>query len=305
MLQVPEAVRRKAIAAGVAWWVDALPDVVADLERAWSLRVGRVFPDATEALVAEALLEGTTPAVLKLVVPQPRVPDAARHEATVLRLARGEGCARLLREDPARGALLVERLGPSLHALGLPVERRHDVLVDAARRVWRPAPDAGLPTGAAKAARLADHVTRMWAELDRPCSAAAVEQALACAERRGQAHDDERAVLVHGDVHAWNALRAAGGDFKLVDPDGLLAEPEYDLGVVAREDPEVYLTGDPARWTRRLARRGGADPTAVWEWAVVERVSTGLLLTAIDLQPVGHRMLAAADRIATLDVDPA
>ncbi len=51
------------------------------------------------------------------------------------------------------------------------------------------------------------------------------------------AHDDERAVLVHGDVHEWNALQAPGGGFKLVDPDGLLAEPEYDLGVVMREDP--------------------------------------------------------------------
>jgi len=304
VIEVPETVRRKALLAGVPEWVDELPGVVADLEREWSLRVGRVFPDATEALVAEAVLEATTPAVLKLVVPQPRVPDAARHEATVLRLARGEGCARLLREDASRGALLVERLGPSLHDLGLPVRRRHDVLVDAARRVWRPAPDAGLPTGAAKAAWLAEHVTRLWAELDRPCSEAAVEQALACAERRRRAHDDERAVLVHGDVHAWNALRAAGGDFRLVDPDGLLAEPEYDLGVVAREDPEEYLTGDPARWTRRLARRGGVDPIAVWEWAVAERVSTGLVATAIGLQPVGRLMLEAADRIAGLAVDP-
>jgi len=29
-------------------------------------------------------------------------------------------------------------------------------------------------------------------------------------------------VLVHGDVHQWNALRAGAG-FKLDDPDGLLA----------------------------------------------------------------------------------
>jgi streptomycin 6-kinase len=300
VVDVPGVVRRKAVVAGVPQWVDGLAGLVAELEREWSLHVGRVFPDATEALVAEAVVDGTTPAVLKLVVPQPQVPDAARNEATVLRLARGEGCVRLLREDVARGALLLERLGPSLHDLRLPVERRHDLLVDAARRVWRPAPDAGLPTGAVKAAWLADHVTRRWAELDRPCSEAAVDQALACAERRRRAHDDERAVLVHGDVHAWNALRAADGEFKLVDPDGLLAEPEYDLGVVAREDPEEYLTGDPARRVRRMARRGGVDATAVWEWAVVERVSTGLLATAIDLQPVGRLMLRAADRIAAM-----
>ena len=52
------------------------------------------------------------PAVLKLIVP--RGGDAAAHEATALRLAGGEGCARLLREDLERGALLLEKLGRSL-----------------------------------------------------------------------------------------------------------------------------------------------------------------------------------------------
>ena len=41
-----------------------------------------------------------------------------------------------------------------------------------------------------------------------------------------------------------------------------------------------------------------ADVTAIWEWGVVERVSTGLLLTSIGVQPVGRQMLGAADRIS-------
>jgi hypothetical protein len=56
------------------------------------------------------------------------------------------------------------------------------------------------------------------------------------AKRRGDAHRDETALLVHGDVHQWNALAADGG-FKLVDRDGLLAEAEYDLGIIMREAP--------------------------------------------------------------------
>ena len=63
-----------------------------------------------KAYVAEARLIDGTPAVLKLLVP--RDGDAARNEITVLRLAGGEGCVRLLREDAGRGALLLERLGP-------------------------------------------------------------------------------------------------------------------------------------------------------------------------------------------------
>ena len=142
----------------------------------------------------------------------------------------------LLRDDPGRGALLLERLGPSLYDLGLPVEERHEILCATARQVWRPAGGLGLPTGAGKARWLAAWIERAWESIGRPCSEAAVEYALTCAARRDRAYDPERAVLVHGDVHQWNALRSGQG-FKLVDPDGLMAEPEYDLGIIMREDP--------------------------------------------------------------------
>jgi streptomycin 6-kinase len=244
--------------------------------------------------VAEATCADGARAVLKLIVP--RDGEAAVHEATVLRLAAGEGCPRLLREDVARGALLLERLGRSLYQLQLPVQERHEILVSAAERIWRPAPASGLPSGAAKARWLAELIGSMWEELDRPCSERAVEHALACAERRGAAHRDETAVLVHGDVHQWNALE--GGEslgFKLVDPDGLLAEPEYDLGIVMREDP---LDGDLRERTRRLADRTGLDADAIWEWGVIERVSTGLFGTRVGLQPIARQMLTAADEAA-------
>ena len=169
-----------------------------------------------------------------------------------------------------------------------------------------------------------------------------VADALACAERRAAAHDEERAVLVHGDVHQWNALRKPSGspagalagsvpapglvpaagsvqaacsvrhvefgtaadDYLLVDPDGLFAEPEYDLGVLMREDPEELIAGDPWHRARWLAEATGTDANAIWEWGVAERVSTGLLATAIDLQPIGRQMLAAADQISATPSRP-
>ncbi len=90
--------------------------------------------------------------------------------------------------------------------------------------------------------------------------------------------------------------------FKLVDPDGLEAEPEYDLGIIMREDPLDLMVGDPTARAEWLARRTGLDPRAIWEWGVVERVSTGLLGTSVGLQPVAAQMLAAAERIAAAPV---
>ncbi len=294
-IRVPETVRAKAEVAGAHAWLRGLPGTVADLAREWDITIGRTYSDATEALVTEATLADGTPAVLKLIVP--RAGDAARHEITVLRLTDGTGCVRLLRSDLARSALLLERLGPSLYDLGVPFGRRLEILCDTARRVWRPAPGAGLPTGAQKARWLAEHVLSTWDALDRPCPRRTVDHALWCAERREAAYREDSAVLVHGDVHQWNALQSVDG-FKLVDPDGLLAEPEYDLGVLMREDPVELMAGDPYDRARGLAARTGRDATAIWEWGVVERVSTGLLGTRIGLQPVAREMLAAADRIA-------
>ena len=292
---VPAVVRNKALAAGAAHWLDELPALVASLEREWRIVVGRPFADATEAFVAEATLEDGAPAVLKLIVP--RDGETAKNEITVLRLTNGEGCVALLRDDVERGALLLERLGRSLHELALPIEKRLGILCSTAVRVWRPAPDCGLPTGADKGRWLADFITRTWEELDRPCSERAVAHALTCAAHRIDAHDDERAVLVHGDVHEWNAIEAENG-FKLVDPDGLLAEAEYDMGVLTREDPLELRPGDERERARWLAARTGLDANAIWEWGVVERVSTGLLCTKIDLQPVGREMLTVADRVS-------
>ena len=48
---------------------------------------------------------------------------------------------------------------------------------------------------------------------------------IACAENREHAYDRRRSVLVHGDVHDANALQGADGTVKLIDPDGLRAEP--------------------------------------------------------------------------------
>ena len=285
-MRVPDAVVAKARAEGAGEWLASLPALVGALGAEWGFEAGPAYEGGTEAYVAPVTLAGGVPAVLKLL-------PSGSGEMTVLRLAGGDGCVALLRSDEPRGAMLLERLGPPLAESGLPDERRAEILAGLARRLWRPAPDAGLPTGAAKGRWLIGFIERLWDELDRPCSERAVDHAIACARRRIEAHDDERAVLVHGDLHDGNALRAGDG-WKLIDPDGLLAEAEYDLGVLLRE------VADPGGRARVLAARTGLDARAIGEWAAVERLSTGLLAASIGWQPVAARMLAAAEAVSVL-----
>lgn len=294
-MDIPEAVRAKARNAGAQRWLENLPGLVAELENRWQVTAGEPFRDSTEAWVAPAAGPGPRRSVLKLMIP--RAGNHARNEITALRLGGGAGLATLLDSDVDRDAMLLERLGVPLSECDVPLEERLEILTGLASLVWRPAAGAGLPTGADKGRWLIGAISRMWAELGRPCAEAAVAYAITCAERRVAAHDDERSVLVHGDIHRWNTLRAGAG-WKLVDPDGLLAEREYDLGVLMREDPaELMADADPWDRARLLAARTGTDATAVWEWGAAERVSTGLTLLSIGLHDVGTEMLRAAEYV--------
>lgn len=297
MLDVPEVVRNVARSTGAEDWLAELPELVAAAQRDWGLTLGPAYPDATEAYVAPATLPDGTEAVLKLLVRRPGGTHTAE-ELTVLRLADGEGCVRLLRHDERTGAMLLERLGPSMYRLGLPIADRHEILCRVAERLWRPAPGSGLPTAADRGRRMADWVAGHWESLGRPCSRAAVDEALAAADRRIAAHDDGRALLLHGDVHQWNTMRAGDG-WKLVDPDGVLGEPEYELGVLMREDP-VELRADPLGRARWLAERTGTDATAIWEWGLLHRLQNGLSCVADGLEPHGTDSLTTADQLVGL-----
>jgi streptomycin 6-kinase len=175
VIEVPAIVRNKARAAGAEDWLQRLPALVSSLEAEWSIVVGRRYGGGSEAFVAEATRADGTSAVLKVLVPGAGKDPS--NEATVLRLADGDGCPALYQYDADRGALLMERLGRPMYELGLPLSQRLEILCATAARIWQRAPDCGLPTGAEKARWLADFIVKSWDELDHPCSEKAVDHA--------------------------------------------------------------------------------------------------------------------------------
>jgi streptomycin 6-kinase len=293
-LDVPDAVRNKVLSEGQADWLEDLPSTVATLAEKWSLTVGRALRGGHAALVLEVRMVDGTAAVLKIGVPGTQRDIA--FEAVVLRLADGDGCVRLLRDDLDHNALLLERLGAPMYDVVPDATTRHDLLCDVAIRMWRPlAADVDLPTGADLARRSAALLPQLWEETGQPCSWRTVEDAITCAEHRRRAHDDRRAVLVHGDVHDANALEAGDGAFKLIDPGGFRAEPACDLGTIVRCNPD---TGDDLRArTARLAARTDIDATAIWQWGTIHRVVGGLYSRRVGFQPFGDLLLAEADRL--------
>lgn len=288
-------------------WLDRLPVLVAELEREWGLGVeSRGLPGGSASWVGRARDADGRARVLKVGVPGHDLAD----EALVLGLAAGRGLVGLHAHDTGRNALLLEELGPSLESAVLPVEEKLEHLAAALTLVWQIPADALIPPapGQDKASTLTRLVLDTDDRLGHPAPTAVLDLALEYAGRRVAAHDPARCVVVHGDPHPANALStvpAPGEDglaYRLVDPDGFLADPAYDLGVVLREwtgrlrdRPRERLEG----WCALLAERCGLDAQTVWEWAYLERVSTGLHVLDIGAESLGRRFLDSAAALLT------
>jgi streptomycin 6-kinase len=313
---VPAFVRQRVLHLGRRGeqWLAELPDVIAQLERAWSITVGRALTGGTGSFVAPAQTAEGGDAILKIAIPEVGFADELR----VLESAQGHGYVRLLAADRVREAMLLEALGPPMASLDLAPERQIALLCQMLRQAWQAPRPAGLVVTPddEKAGSLFRLVSRLWEELEQPCSERVVNAALRYAERRAAAFDLERCVVVHGDPHQWNALQAltpregAEAGFVFVDPVGFLADPAYDLGVVLRDWCTQLLATAGAEAATALARRycallsahTGVEATAIWEWGYLERVSSGLYCLELGIEELGRPFLQTAEMLIVTQI---
>jgi streptomycin 6-kinase len=200
-----------------ACWLESLPSLVGRLEVEWGIKVGRLFPNATEAFVSEALTADGQQVALK--IPVAGLAKADR-ELSLLQAANGRGYARLLQHDTNSGAMLLERLGPQVAELGLTITQQIRIICQTLQQAWMPLPPGRrFPTGAEKALQMSSYISTLWPRLGRSCSEKVIDVALRFAEARRNAFDPADSVLAHGDPYAWNTLLdRRTNETKLVDP---------------------------------------------------------------------------------------
>ena len=83
-----------------------------------------------------------------------------------------------------------------------------------------------------------------------------------------------------------------------MDPDGFVADRAYDLGVAMRDfSATVLRAGRPIleSYAQVLADRTGVDAIRIWQWAFLERVSTGLYVLGFGAEPVARPYLESAE----------
>ncbi len=305
-LLVQPVVQLKAASLGAKGeaWLTTLPQVVAELEGRWSVRVEESLAGGTAAYVARARANDGGSVIMKICVPYLDFGD----EIGTLVRAKGQGYVQLLASDFDQHAMLLEQLGHPMSRTDMSPDAQIATLCRLLAQAWQ-VPLAASEEFAVqqdKATALKDEVKQLWIDLKHPCSQDVFARALLFADRRAGAFNPNRCVVVHGDAAPMNALQVvspregAETGFVFIDPDGFVGDPEYDLGVALRDWCEQLLSSDdPAglarHYCRLLATGSGMDEQAIWEWGYLERVSTGLYCLAIGAHELGQPFLDSAE----------
>lgn len=221
------------------------------------------------------------------------------HEIVALKVTNGDGYVRLLNYDLDHRAVLLEKLGSPLKDVGYSMENQIEIICNTLKKSWRKSipKDHKLQSSKDIINWFLNFIPKIWEELNSPCSRQLIDKTLDFLQSRLLNNSKEKSVLVHGDAHSGNILQdmtESQPSFKLIDPDGLIAEPAYDLGILMREGLDNLSINSLENGRKRcmlLNEITGVNNQAIWEWGFIQSVSTGLLLIKIGQEEMGLQML--------------
>lgn len=205
-----------------AAWLERLPDVVLELRRRWSLKVGPPFRDdeGSCAWVAPVTLADGADAVLKLGMPHLE----AAQEIAGLRFWGGHGVVRLLEADEMLNAMLLEACVPGTPLRRLPEPEQDAVIGRLLPRLWLPPPAE--PRFRPLSDMLDHWAVETLAEAESWPDPGLVREGLDLL--RELPDTAERRVLLFTDLHAGNVLRAQREPWLAIDPKPFVGDPAYD-----------------------------------------------------------------------------
>lgn len=250
-----------------AWgeWMARLPRLVSDLVEEWDLRVDGPVSHGRTAVVVPVLTSEGVPAALKVGWPHPE----ARFEHLALRAWDGDGAVRLLRADPHRSALLLERAS-AVDLTAVDVVEACEIVGGLYGRLHRPALPQ-LDRLSAHTARWVEELTALLADPRVPRRF--VEQAVSLA-RDFAADAGTDVALVHTDLQYDNVLAAERDPWLVIDPEPLAGDPAYEvLPLLVNRWDEAVATQDVrgAMLDRLYAvvDAAGLDEDRVRSWVVL------------------------------------
>ena len=274
-MQLPAGVLAFA-ARGPAWaeFVDRLPALLRDLLDDWQLTGDGAPLHGYCALVLPVRTAGSRPAMLKVGFRD----EESEHEHLALQHWHGRGAVRLLRADPARGALLLERLHQE--DLGdLWDLEACEIVAGLYAQLHVPA----VP----QLRTLTSYVERWSADLSAlprsaPLPRRLVEQAVALS-RDLVSDPASTGMMIHTDLHYGNVLAGDREPWLAIDPKPVSGDPHYEPAPMLWNRLDE-LTGSEGQGLRsglrqrfhRLVDVAELDEHRARDWVVVRMMHNAL-----------------------------
>lgn len=261
-------------------WLHGLPALLEDLLDEWEVEpIGRSMSGYCSIAVpvrlrgadrGQAGVSGE--AVLKVSWPHPE----AATEALALQIWNGHGAVRLLRADPARFALLLERLH-TRDLTRVDIDEACGVIGDLLSTLRKPG-HARTPSLTAYAERQSVALRTAPPVIPRRY----LDQAAALAGellRRPAAEFR----LLHTDLHYENVLAAYRAPWLAIDPKPMSGDPAYEVAPALWNRADELGTGSQIRWSLRrrleiICERAGIDEGRARAWTIVREADNAVAL---------------------------
>ncbi|MEU1086375.1 aminoglycoside phosphotransferase family protein [Streptomyces sp. NPDC005892] len=241
MIEIPDAFARATVGREGArgrTWLEGLPGLVGQLFDRWNcVPDGRITHGGVGVVVPVRRPEGT--AVIKVSFPHP----GNVHEPDGLAAWGGRGAVLLHERDDERFAMLLERVGTSTLAESEDGDTVTAVAGALSRRLAVPAP-AGLPRLRERADGWEEELRIDAGRMPDAVPGRAIDHARATVREFGRTQPE---LVVHGDLHGRNTLRADREPWLAVDPKGCAGDPAYDAGTLLKSRAFSLMESDDLR----------------------------------------------------------
>jgi len=256
---------------GADWmdWLDRLPTLFHGVMADWQLAYDGPPRHGFASLVAPVRTPSGQPAALKVTFDGD---DESLHEAVALQQWNGQGAVRLLRADPHRRALLLERLHRE-DLNGMDDVVACELVASFYRRLHVPALPQ-LRTVTSYVERWVDALGNL--PLNAPIPRRLVGQATSLG---GEFVADPASVgvMVHGDLHYENVLAGDREPWLVIDPKAMSGDPHYEPApMLWNRWDDLVATGNVRDAVRRrfhtLVDAAGLEEDRARDWVIVRMV---------------------------------
>ena len=221
--------------------------------------------------------------------------DELRYEAEALMRWDPSVAVRVIRHDPTRRALLLERISPATPLGDQWDDDSLKVGCGLLPQVWVRVPAVGpFRRLSDQAAVWAADVRKRWVTVGDVMSPEIIREGLRLLDGLG----DEETFLLHGDFHPGNVLRDDHRGWVVIDPKPMVGDRAFDATAMV-----IHGVADIDHLRRRVAIVSNAldlDPRRLVAWTLARHVSWILWEFAVDGGAWGDGLVAQAELLVAI-----